>query len=120
MDDEYSDVELLGHFVKVCLPITKNNNLPKEAPREHLHLPEFPTLGKLTEGVDEYYSEQEKSYNQLILKALVELENKDLMGKWDETEYMSEVNRPEKKMKKGYKIEMYFSYLDEGEENRFK
>ena len=30
------------------------------------------------------------------------------MGKWDRAEYMNEVNCPEKKLKKGYKIEMYF------------
>ena len=32
---------------------------------------------------------------------------------------MNEVNRPEKKLKKGYKIEMCFLYPDEVEENRF-
>ena len=32
---------------------------------------------------------------------------------------MNEVNWPEKKMKKGYKIEICFSYPDEVEENRF-
>ena len=41
------------------------------------------------------------------------------MGKWDRAEYMNEVNQQEKKLKKGYKIEMCFSYLDEVEENRF-
>ena len=41
------------------------------------------------------------------------------MGKWDRAEYMNEVKCPEKKLKKGYKIEMFFSYPDEVEENRF-
>ena len=41
------------------------------------------------------------------------------MGKWDRDEYMNEVNWSEKKLKKGYKIEMCFWYLDEVEENRF-
>ena len=52
---EYSAVELIEHFVKVFLPLTKNNNLPKESPMEHPRLPEFPTLGTLTGDVDEYY-----------------------------------------------------------------
>ena len=41
------------------------------------------------------------------------------MGRWDGDKYMNVVNLPEKKLKKGYKIEMCFSYLDEVEENRF-
>ena len=45
---EYSAVELLEHFVKVCLHHTKNKNLPKEDPMEHPRLPEFPRLGTLT------------------------------------------------------------------------
>ena len=93
---EYSAVEILEHFVKVCIPHTKNKNLPKEAPMEHPRLPEFPTLGTLTGDVDEYYSEQAKNDNQLRLKALVELENEWLMGKWDRAEYMNEVNCPDK------------------------
>ena len=32
---------------------------------------------------------------------------------------MNKVNCPEKKLKKGYKLEMCFSYLEEVEENRF-
>ena len=41
------------------------------------------------------------------------------MVKWDRDEYMNEVNWSEKKLKKGYKIEMCFSYPYEVEENRF-
>ena len=51
---EYSAVELLEHFVKVCLSHTKNKNLPKEAPMEHPCLPEFPKLGTTTGDIDEY------------------------------------------------------------------
>ena len=78
---EYSDVELLEHFVKAFLPLTKEKNLSKESSMEHPRLPEFPTLGKLTGDVDEYYSEQTKNDNQLRLKSLGELENEELMGK---------------------------------------
>ena len=67
---DYSDVELIKHFVKFCLTHTKKKNLPKEALIEHLRLPEFPTLGTLTDNVDEYYLEKEKNDNQLRLKAL--------------------------------------------------
>ena len=69
---KYSDVELLEHFVKVCLPLTKNKNLPKEAPMEHPRLPEFPTLGTLMGNIDEYYSERAKNENQPRLKSLGE------------------------------------------------
>ena len=51
---KYSDVELIEHFVKVHLHLTKNKNLPKEAPIEHPRLPEFPTLEILTCDVYEY------------------------------------------------------------------
>ena len=67
---EYYAVELLEHFVKVCLPRTKKKNLPKEAPMEHPCLTEFPILGMLTGDVDEYYSQKAKNGNQLRLKAL--------------------------------------------------
>ena len=59
---------------------------------EHPRLPEFLTLGTLVGDVDEYYSEQAKNCNQLILKALGERENEDLMRKWDGAEYMNGVN----------------------------
>ena len=32
---EYYSVELIQHFKKVCLTLTKKNSLPKEAPMEH-------------------------------------------------------------------------------------
>ena len=51
---EYYAVELIEHFVKVCLPLTKKKNLPKEAPMEHPRLSEFPTLGTITGDIDEY------------------------------------------------------------------
>ena len=41
------------------------------------------------------------------------------MGKWDGSGYMNEVNWTEKKLKKGYKIEICFLYPEEVEENRF-
>ena len=41
------------------------------------------------------------------------------MGIWYGTEYMNEVNWPEKKLKQGYHIEMCFSYPDKDEENRY-
>ena len=65
---EYYAVELIEHLVKVCIPLTKKDILPKEEPMEHLRLPDFPTLGTLTGDVDEYYLEQAKNDNQLRLK----------------------------------------------------
>ena len=49
---QYSDVDLIEHFIKVCIPLTKKKILPKEAPMEHPRLPEFPTSGTLTGGVN--------------------------------------------------------------------
>ena len=72
---EYYSVKLPEQFVKVCLPHTKNNNLPKEAPMENPRLEEFPTLGTLAGDIDEYYLEQAKNDNQIRLEALGELEN---------------------------------------------
>ena len=116
---EYSAVELLEYFVKVCIIHDKTKNLPKEAPMEHPRLPEFPSLGTLTGDVDEYYQEHAKNDNQIRLKAMGERENEELMKNWDGDEYMNKVNWSEKKLKKGYKIEMCFSYRDEVEDNRF-
>ena len=93
---EYSAVELIEHLGIFCLPLTKNKNLQKEASMEHTRLQNFPTLETLTGDVDEYYSEQARNNNQLRLKALVGIENEELMGKWDGDEYTNEVNWPEK------------------------
>ena len=41
------------------------------------------------------------------------------MKKRDRDWYMNKMNWPEKKLKKGYNIEICFSFLDEVEENRF-
>ena len=41
------------------------------------------------------------------------------MGIWDGAEYMNDFNWLEKKLKQGYHIEMFFSYPDEDEENRY-
>ena len=41
------------------------------------------------------------------------------MGKWYGAEYMNKVNWPEERLKKGYNIEMCFSYPYEVGENRF-
>ena len=65
---------------------------------EHPHLPEFPTLGALTGGVDEYYQGKTKNDNQLRLKSLGERENEELIWKWDGAENMNEVNWTEKKI----------------------
>ena len=86
---------------------------------EHPRLPEFPTLGTLAGDVDEYYSGQAKDDNQLRLKTFEELENEELMSKWEGIEYMDQVKWPEEKLKKVYKIEMCFSYPDEVDENGF-
>ena len=68
---EYSSVELIENFVRVCLTFTTK----KEPPMEHPRLPEFPTLGTLMGDVEECYPEQATTENQLRLKALGEREN---------------------------------------------
>ena len=117
--DDYTSLQLIEKFVKVCLPLTKTINVPKEAPMEHPRLPEFPNLGTLASDVSNYYTEQAATDNELRLKDLREREKEIQMGIWDGAEYMNEVNWPEKKLKQGYHIEMCFSYLDEDEENRY-
>ena len=54
---EYTGVEILEHYVKVALPLSKTRKLPKEAPMEHPRLLDLPTLGTLTSNVSDYYSE---------------------------------------------------------------
>ena len=42
------------------------------------------------------------------LKTLRQREQKELMGVYDQSEYLNEVNWPETTLKKGYKIEKFF------------
>ena len=109
----------IEHFFKVFLPLTKTRKVPKEAPMEHPRLPELPILETLASDVSNYYIEQAATDNELILKALREREKDTQMGIWDWAKYMNEVNCPEKKLKQGYHIEIFFLYPDVDEENRY-
>ena len=73
--DDYTALQPIEHFVKVCLPLTKTIKVPKEAPMEHPRLPEFPILGTLASDVSNYYTKQAATDNKLRLKALREIEN---------------------------------------------
>ena len=83
--DEYTSLQLIEHFVKVCLPLTKTRKFPKEAPMEHPCLPELPILGMLASDASNYYTEQAATDNKLRLKALREREKETQMGIWDGT-----------------------------------
>ena len=81
--DDYTALQLIGHFVKVCLPLTKTRKVPKEAPMEHPWLQELLILGTLASDVSNYYTEQAATENELSLKALREREKETHMGIWD-------------------------------------
>ena len=68
--DVYTALQLIKHFVKVCIPLTKIRNFPKEAPMEHSRLPELPVLGTLASDVSNYYTKQEANNNESRLKVL--------------------------------------------------
>ena len=68
--DDYKSLQLIAHFVKVCLPLTKSRKVPKEAPMEHARLSELPILGTLVSDVSHYYTKQAATDNELKLKAL--------------------------------------------------
>ena len=81
--DDYTALQLIEHFVKVCLPLTKTREVPKKAPMEHPRLPELPILGTLASDVSNYYTEQAATENELSLKALREREKETQTGIWD-------------------------------------
>ena len=68
--DDYTGLQLIERFVKVCLPVTKTRKVPKEAPMEHPRLPELLILGTLASDVSNYYTKQAITNNELRLKAL--------------------------------------------------
>ena len=70
--DDYTYLQLIEHFFKVCLPHTKTRKVPKDAPMEHPRLPELPMLGTLESDVSNYYTEQAATDNELIFKSLRE------------------------------------------------
>ena len=78
--DDYTALQLIEHFVKVCLPLTKTRKVPKQPPLEHSRLPELPMLGTLASDVSNYYTEQAATDNELRLKALREQERETQMG----------------------------------------
>ena len=70
--DDYTALQLIGYFVKICLSLTKTRMVQKEAPMEHPRLPELPILGTLASDVSNYYTAQAATNNKLRLKALRE------------------------------------------------
>ena len=68
--DDYTALQLIEFFVKVCLPLTKTRKVLKEAPMEHPRLPELPILGMLASDVSNYYTEQAAADNKSRLEAL--------------------------------------------------
>ena len=68
--DEFRDIQLVKHFVKVCIPLTKTRKVPKDAPMEHPRLPELTILGTLASDVSNYYTEQAATDNGLRLKVM--------------------------------------------------
>ena len=63
--DNYTALQLIEHFVKVCLPLTKTRKVSKEPPLEHPRLPELPILGTLASDVSNYYTELAATDNEL-------------------------------------------------------
>ena len=81
-------------------------------------MPRVPDMGKLgtkSSGIEIYYAKQSEHEDELKLKVLREREKQEQMGVYDSAEYLNEVNWPDKKLKKGYKLEMLFEYPEEGE-----
>ena len=72
--DDYTALQLIEKFVKVCIHLTKTRKVPKEAPMEHPSLPVLPILGTLASDVRNYYIKKAATDNKLILKSLRELE----------------------------------------------
>ena len=112
----YSAVELLDHLVTTVIPLEKPEIVPLEAPIDLLRVPNMLQLGTKLSGVELFYKKQAESEDKLKLKRLRQREQEELMGVYDQSEYLNEVNLPETKLKKGYKIEKLFVYQEEGED----
>ena len=61
--EDYTALQLIEHFLKLCLPLTKKRKVPKDAPMEHPLLPELPILGTLASDVSNYYTKQAATDN---------------------------------------------------------
>ena len=70
--DDYIALQIIEHFVKFCIPLTKTRKVVKQAPMEHPRLPELPIFGMLASDVSNYYTKQAATENKLRLKALIE------------------------------------------------
>ena len=77
-------------------------------------IPDMATLGTASSDVQNYYNKQDESEEELRLQTLKQREQEELMGVYDQAEYLQEVSWPEN-MKKGYNIEKLFEYPEEGE-----
>ena len=78
-------------------------------------IPDMAKLGITSSDVENYYKKQDETEDELRLQTLKQREQEELMGVYDQAEYLNEVSWPEKKLKKGYKIEKLFEYPEEGE-----
>ena len=72
-------------------------------------------LGTTSSDVQNYYKNQAESEDELRLQTLRQREQEELMGVYNQAEYLNEVSRPENKVTKGFKIEKLFEYREESE-----
>ena len=110
----FTATELLEHLVKTVIPLAKSEKVPNEAPYHMPRIPDMATLGTASSDVQNYYNKQDESEEELRLQTLKQREQEELMGVYDQAEYLQEVSWPEN-MKKGYNIEKLFEYPEEGE-----
>ena len=72
-------------------------------------------LGTTSNDVQNYYKKQAESEDELRLQTLKQREQEELMGVYDQAEYLNEVSCPENELTKGFKVEKLFEYPEEGE-----
>ena len=87
-------LNLLNNFLNFVFLSPKIRNFQKKRQWNIRSCQIFQRWGRLQVMLMNITQKQAKNDNQIRLKALVERENEELMGKWDGSEYMNEVNWP--------------------------
>ena len=72
-------------------------------------------LGTTSSDFQNCYIKQAELEDELRLQTLKQREQEELMGVYDQAEYLNEVCWPENKLTEGFKIKKLFEYPEEGE-----
>ena len=104
---------VLEHLVTVVIPLSRNRDIPSEAPTTMPKLPTLQKVGTISDLAKEKEQQTEETMERLKADAMLELEAREERGETDRLEYKQHLLPPKPNKLKGFPVEMAFEYPGE-------